>query len=95
MLSFAFDGITSFSIRPLRIITVMGTLIFMASLILCLYAVYSFIYLDAVPGWASIVIPIYFIGGVQLLSIGIIGEYLGKIYKEVKQRPLYSIDKKI
>jgi len=95
MLSFAFDGITSFSIRPLRIITVMGTLTFIASLLLCLYAVYSFIYLDVVPGWASIVIPIYFIGGVQLLSIGIIGEYLGKIYKEVKQRPLYSIDKKI
>jgi glycosyltransferase involved in cell wall biosynthesis len=93
MFSFAMDGVTSFSVRPLRIITVLGMFFFIVSLILCGYAIFSYLYLDSVPGWASIVLPIYFIGGVQLLSIGIIGEYLGKIYKEVKQRPLYIIEK--
>jgi polyisoprenyl-phosphate glycosyltransferase len=93
MFSFAMDGLTSFSIKPLRVITVLGLLIFVVSIILSFYAVFSFLYLKAVPGWSSIVLPIYFIGGVQLLSIGIIGEYLGKIYKEVKRRPKYIIDK--
>lgn len=95
MLAFAIQGITSFSIKPLRIITVLGFVTFIISLLLIIYAIFSLIFLNAVPGWASIVLPIYFIGGIQLLSIGIIGEYLGKIYHEVKRRPLYSIDKKI
>jgi len=95
MLAFAIQGITSFSVKPLRIITVIGLFVFIASILLSGYVIYSWFFLNAVLGWASIALPTYFIGGVQLLSIGIIGEYLGKIYQEVKQRPRYNIDKKI
>lgn len=95
MLSFAWDGITSFSVQPLRIVTIMGFLIFAVSIILSVYVVLSRYFLQVVHGWASIVLPIYFLGGIQLLAIGIIGEYLGKIYKEVKRRPRYFIEKEI
>ena len=93
MFSFALDGITSFSVRPLRMVTFIGLLIFLLSLVLSAYTVFSFFYLKVVPGWASIVLPIYFLGGVQLLSIGILGEYIGKIYKEVKRRPRFIVEK--
>ncbi len=93
MLSFAWEGITSFSIVPLRLISLIGVIIFFFSLgasfwILCI----RFFSNDAVPGWASTALPIYFIGSIQLLSIGILGEYIGKIYYEVKQRPRYIIE---
>ena len=94
MVAFAWDGITSFSVFPLRIITVVGALIFLLSMIMGIYVVYLRYFSESlIPGWASMVIPVYFIGGVQLLSIGIIGEYIGKIYKETKRRPKYIIEK--
>ncbi|MEQ9299928.1 MAG: glycosyltransferase family 2 protein [Cyclobacteriaceae bacterium] len=95
MISFAIDGITSFSVAPLRLITVLGICVFIFSLMLSAYAIYSYIFLEVEKGWSSIVLPMYFLGGIQLLAIGIIGEYLGKIYKEVKQRPRYIIKEKI
>ena len=96
MLALALDGITSFSIVPLRLITFIGFLIFMGSLIMSGYIFYTAIFTNkSVPGWASTVLPIYFIGGVQLLSLGIIGEYIGKIYMETKRRPRYIVEKEI
>lgn len=96
MLSFAWNGITSFSVFPLKIITIMGVIIFMLSIIIGIHSFYITMFTDeAVPGWASTVLPIYFIGGIQLLSIGIIGEYLGKIYIESKSRPRYFIEEEL
>ena len=94
MLSFAWDGITSFSVMPLRFITATGFLIFIATLIMSSWVLGVKLFsAEAVPGWASTVLPIYFIGGIQLLSIGIVGEYIGKIYMETKERPRYIIEK--
>jgi polyisoprenyl-phosphate glycosyltransferase len=94
MISFAWEGITSFSVVPLRIITILGGLIFIISMIFGIYFLYLKIFTNGLlPGWASTVIPIYFIGGIQLLCTGIIGEYIGKIYKETKGRPRYLIEK--
>lgn len=93
MLALALEGVTSFSVVPLRIITFLGFVIFLGSGILGLWVLYAALTKDIVPGWASTVLPIYFLGGIQLLCIGIIGEYLGKIYYEVKQRPRYNIEK--
>jgi glycosyltransferase involved in cell wall biosynthesis len=92
MMAFALDGITSFSVTPLRFITFIGCILFISSLILSAWAFIVTLQHKSIPGWASTVLPIYFIGGIQLLSIGIIGEYLGKIYKEVKARPRYIKD---
>jgi glycosyltransferase involved in cell wall biosynthesis len=90
MVSFALEGITSFSIVPLRIVTAFGFIIFLLSFCMSIYILYeTFIRHNTIPGWASTVLPIYFIGGIQLLSIGLLGEYIGKIYKEVKSRPRY------
>ena len=94
MLAFAWDGITSFSVFPLKLITYLGLIVFLISMLTILYVISIKIFTDmAVPGWASTTITIYFMGGVQLLSIGIIGEYIGKIYKESKARPRYIIEK--
>ncbi len=95
MLSFAWTAVTSFSIKPLRMVTILGTIVFIASIAMSMYYVYSKFFLSVVPGWASLVLPIYLLGGIQLLAIGILGEYLGNIYIEVKQRPRYIIDKTI
>lgn len=89
MVSFALDGITSFSVTPLRLITISGVILFTGSCVLSMWALWLKYIGKSIPGWASTVLPIYFIGGVQLLSIGILGEYLGKTYKEVKARPRY------
>ena len=95
MLSFAWEGITSFSIVPLRLISVIGFIIFIFSIMMGFWVLWEkFIAHNAISGWASTVLPIYFIGGVQLLSLGIIGEYIGKIYKETKKRPKYFIETK-
>lgn len=93
MLAFAVEGITSFSIKPLRIVAILGLFIFIVSLFLGLYSLYSYFLYKTVPGWTSIALPLYFLSGVQLLSIGVVGEYLGKIYKETKQRPRFIIEK--
>ncbi len=94
MLSFAWEGITSFSTVPLKLISIIGFLVFIFSIMMGLWVLWVKLFTDnALPGWASTVLPIYFIGGVQLLALGVIGEYIGKIYQESKQRPRYFIDK--
>ena len=96
MLSFAWDGISSFSVFPLRLITALGSIIFVVSMGMVLYILGVKLFTnDAIPGWASTIIPIYFIGGIQLFSLGVIGEYVGKIYKETKRRPKYIIEEEI
>lgn len=94
MLSLAWEGITSFSVTPLRIVTVTGALIFALTVLMSLYVVGVRLLTDrAVPGWASTVLPIYLLGGIQILCIGILGEYLGKVYSETKRRPRYIVEK--
>jgi glycosyltransferase involved in cell wall biosynthesis len=95
MLAFAVDGITSFSITPIRFITGIGFAFFIISLFVLLYALISKLTGNTQAGWTTIIGSIWFIGGVQLLCLGICGEYIGKIYKEVKARPHYIIDKVI
>ena len=93
MLSFAFDGITSFSINPIRIISTVGIISCVFALAMAIYAVVQKIMGNTDAGWASLMCSIWFIGGLQLLGIGLIGEYIGKMYKEVKRRPRYIIEK--
>ena len=96
MLTFAAEGITSFSIVPLRLIALFGFLVSGLSFTMILFIIYATLVMKAViPGWASSVVPIYFLGGIQLLSIGILGEYVAKIYLETKHRPRYFIEKTI
>ena len=95
MLSLAWTGITSFSIAPLRLMLLTGLVIFILSLCIGMWVLWAKFTDATVPGWASTVLPIYFIGGIQLLATGLLGEYVGKIYMEAKSRPLYLIDKKI
>lgn len=93
MLAFAWDGITSFSIKPLRMVSAIGCLIFLLSILFGIYALYvKFFTNNAVYGWASTLILLCFFSGLQLLSLGIIGEYIGKMYQEVKARPKYCVD---
>ena len=95
MISLALNGITSFSVRPIRIITAAGFIIAAVSFIGIIWSVISRLAGNTVGGWASTVAIICFLGGIQILSIGIIGEYIGKIYLETKKRPRYTIDEKI
>lgn len=95
MLNFALDGITSFSVKPLRLITMLGLFFIIISLGAIIYALSGFISGNVIPGWTSLLISLWFIGGAILTAIGIIGEYIGKIYKEVKRRPRYFIEKKV
>ena len=95
MLNFAVDGITSFSIQPLRMIATIGFIVTVLSFVAAVYALVSYLCGSVVAGWTSMLISIWFIGGTILLSLGIIGEYIGKIYKEVKRRPRYHIEKTI
>ncbi len=93
MLSFAMDGITSFSIRPLQYITLLGLAFLFISLCAIVYGVVSYVEGRTIAGWTSQLVSIWFIGGAILLACGIIGEYVGKIYTEVKRRPRYFIEK--
>jgi dolichol-phosphate mannosyltransferase len=96
MLRFCFDGITSFSTIPLKLASLLGIVISTASFLLGLYFISIKLFTDKlVLGWASLFVGVLFLGGIQLIFLGIIGEYLGRIYDEVKQRPLYFINKKI
>ena len=92
MLSFAVDGITSFSVQPLRLIFSLGLIILFISIAIMIYSLVVKILGNTVDGWTFLSISIWFIGGLQMLSIGIIGEYIGKIYSETKRRPRYIID---
>lgn len=92
MLSFAIEGITSFSIKPIRMITVLGMFIFSISIILLIYFFVTWLVGHTVAGWTTIVLSVWGIGGLQLLALGVIGEYIGKTYLEVKRRPRYTIE---
>ena len=92
MLNFAWDGITSFSVKPLRFICVLGFLILFISIIIMIYAFIRKVTGNNVEGWTFITISIWFLGGLQMLSLGIVGEYIGKVYNETKQRPRYIIE---
>ncbi len=91
MLSLALDGITSFSVKPIYGIIYLGLLFILICMGIGVYVVHAIVAGTAVPGWASVILSIWLIGGLNLISIGIIGVYIGKIYKEVKNRPLYNI----
>ena len=92
MISFAFDGITSFSVKPIRWVTILGFFIFLASIAFIIYSLVSKILGYAVAGWTATMISIWMIGGIQLLCLGIIGEYIGKIYTETKARPRFRLE---
>jgi len=95
MISFGIDGITSFSIIPLRVFTLIGIIISIFSLLAIFWSMFSKFFGVTVTGWTSIVVPIYFLGGIQMIFLGVLGEYVGKIYMEVKGRPRFIIEKKI
>lgn len=96
MLALALDAVTSFSVAPLRFITGIGFLVFVLSILMGLWTIWVKLFTDhAVPGWASTMLPIYFLGGIQILCIGVLGEYLGKVYQETKGRPRYIIEKHV
>lgn len=92
MLNFAFDGITSFSIKPIRMITALGLFICSFSFIVLLYSIIVFFMGKTVSGWTSTIASVWLIGGLQLFALGIIGEYIGKIYLETKARPKFIIE---
>lgn len=91
MLNFAFDGIISFSVKPIRMVTTLGIIIFAISILMLIYFLITWCIGWTVPGWTSIVVSVWAIGGLQLLAIGIIGEYIGKIYMETKARPKFIV----
>lgn len=95
MLAFAFDGITSFSIKPIRLILNMGIVFSVLSFFVLLYCLIQKITGNVVEGWTFIVCSIWLIAGIQLISLGVIGEYIGKIYNETKRRPRYIIEKEL
>ena len=93
MLAFAFDGMTSFSVAPIRFVTFIGFLTVLISAVAGGYAITQELLGHTESGWTSLIISIWFVGGLQMLGIGIIGEYIGKIYHEVKRRPRYAVEK--
>lgn len=95
MLNFAWDGITSFSVKPLRMICTVGFMILFISIAIMLYSIIRKLTGNTVDGWTFLSISIWFIGGLQMISIGIIGEYIGKMYNETKQRPRFIISENL
>ncbi len=93
MLAFAFDGITSFSIKPIRLVTVVGFIVFLISIGFIIYSIVQNVLGNTQAGWSSLMCSIWFLSGIQIMALGIVGEYIGKIYTEVKERPKYIIDK--
>ena len=91
MFEFAVDGMTSFSVVPLRICSMVGLFVSFFALLMLFWSIVVKIFGGAIPGWTSTVAPLYLLGGVQLLFLGIVGEYMGKIYTEVKKRPRYIV----
>lgn len=92
MLAFAADGITSFSVKPIRMVFSLGVVVFLVSLVMLLYALIAKLTGHTSAGWTSLMGSIWLIGGIQLLSLGVVGEYVGKIYKETKHRPRFIIE---
>ena len=95
MLALAFNGISSFSVKPISLIMGMGLFIIFIAVLAAIYAFVSYFTGHVVAGWTSMILSIWFLGGLQLLAIGLVGQYIGKIYIEVKQRPRYNIEKVI
>lgn len=93
MLALAFNGISSFSVKPISMIMGLGIFIIVCSILAAIYALVSYFIGSVVPGWTSLILSIWFLGGLQLLATGMVGQYIGKIYMEVKQRPRYNIEK--
>ncbi len=92
MMNFAFDGITSFSVKPIRMVTSLGLIIFTISILMLIFFLVTHFTGHTVPGWTTIVISVWAIGGLQLLATGVIGEYIGKIYMETTARPKYIVE---
>ncbi len=92
MMGFAFDGITSFSTKPMMMILALGLIMVLLSILAAVYAFYSYALGHVVGGWTSLILSVWFIGGLILFSLGLIGQYIGKIYIEVKERPRYNIE---
>jgi glycosyltransferase involved in cell wall biosynthesis len=92
MLALAWNGITSFSVMPLRMISMLGAIVFLGSLAMSVYALVGAVVGANLPGWTSITVPLYLLGGMIMLSVGIVGEYLGKLFLEVKGRPRFLVD---
>ncbi|MEG1288302.1 MAG: glycosyltransferase family 2 protein [Bacilli bacterium] len=95
MLNFAWDGITSFSIKPIRLVLSVGVIMFILSILVLIYCLIAKFTGNTVSGWTFITCSIWLVSGIQMLSIGIIGEYIGKIYNETKERPRYIISKNL
>lgn len=93
MLALAFNGISSFSVKPISMIMGLGVIIILCSILAAIYALISYFTGNVEPGWTSLILSIWFLGGLQLLAIGMVGLYIGKIYMEVKERPRYNIEK--
>lgn len=94
MCALALAGITSFSVAPLRFITLLGFLVFAFTMLMSGWTLWVKLFTDqAIPGWASLLLPVYFLGGIQLLCLGVLGEYLGKLYAEAKGRPRYVVER--
>ena len=92
MLAFAIDGITSFSVRPLRLISIVGLSFMLVALAVIVYGLVAWLCGRTIQGWTSLLVSLWFIGGALLVALGVIGEYVGKIYAEVKRRPRYFIE---
>ncbi len=95
MLNFAWDGITSFSVKPIRLLLNLGITIFIISMLFVTYCLISKLTGNAVPGWTFLGCSIWVMGGIQMISLGVIGEYIGKIYNETKGRPRYFISRNL
>lgn len=93
-MALAWDGVTSFSVRPIKLLFLVSLFMLIVSIGFVGYALYRRYEGEAMDGWTSLMMSIWFIGGLQLLGIGLIGEYIGKIYQEVKRRPRYVVEKK-
>ena len=92
MIAFALDGITSFSIKPIRMILTLGVIILIISVLMLIYSLVSKLWGNTVSGWTSLVCSIWALGGIQMISLGVIGEYIGKIYNETKRRPRFIVE---
>ena len=95
MLHFAVDGITSFSVKPVRMIIWAGCLFILVALCVVAWTLHSYFVHQTNPGWASLIISIWLVGGCILIALGVVGEYIGKIYLETKQRPRFIIEKSL
>ena len=92
MVSLGISAVTNLSVFPLRAITMVGVITFLLSCLMVGYVIWVVLSKDYVPGWASTVIPIYALGGLQLVALGVVGEYLGKVFLQTKKNPIYLIE---